>query len=187
MIVCDVTTGAPRPFIPKQFRRKVFDSLYSLSHPGIRATQKLVTDRYVWPNINSDVRKWARSCLSCRSSKIQRHTKSPPSTFATPDARFNQVHIDIVGPLPSSNGFSYILTCIDCFTHGLKLFHSLILLLKLLLAHSFIPGYLNLVFLLQLPQTEVASLNQPCGTSSCSYLDVRASALLPITLPPMGS
>ena len=116
LIVCDVTTGVPRPFIPKQFRRKVFDSLHSLSHPGIRATQKLVTDRYVWPNINSDVRKWARSCLSCQSSKIQRHTKSPPSTFATPDARFNQVHIDILGPLPTSNGFSYILTCIDRFT-----------------------------------------------------------------------
>ena len=116
MIVCDVTTGVPRPFILKQFCRKVFDSLHSLSHPGIRATQKLVTDRYVWPNINSDVCKWARSCLSCQSSKIQRHTKSPPSTFATPDTRFNQVHIDIVGPLPTSNGFSYILTCIDRFT-----------------------------------------------------------------------
>ena len=116
LIVCDVTTGVPRPFIPKQFRRKIFDSLHSLSHPGIRATQKLITDRYVWPSINSDVRKWARSCLSCQRSKIQRHTKSPPSTFATPDARFNQVHIDIVGPLPTSNGFSYILTCIDRFT-----------------------------------------------------------------------
>ena len=65
----------------------------SLGHPGIRATQKLITDRYVWPNINADVRKWARACLSCQQSKVHRHTKSPPATFATPDARFNQVHI----------------------------------------------------------------------------------------------
>ena len=35
---------------------------------------------------------------------------------ATPDARFNQVHIDIMGPLPPSHGFNYILTCIDHFT-----------------------------------------------------------------------
>ena len=48
--------------------------------------------------------------------KVQRHTKAPPATFATPDARFDQVHIDIVGPLPSSHGFGYILTCIDRFT-----------------------------------------------------------------------
>ena len=40
---------------------------------------------------------------------------TPLSTFATPDARFVMVHIDIVGPLPPSNGFRYILTCIDWF------------------------------------------------------------------------
>ena len=37
-------------------------------------------------------------------------------TFATPDERFDMMHIDIVGPLPPSNGFGYILTCIDWFT-----------------------------------------------------------------------
>ena len=36
--------------------------------------------------------------------------------LATPDARFDMVHIDIVGPLASSNRFRYILTCIDQFT-----------------------------------------------------------------------
>ena len=30
------------------------------------------------------------------------------------------VHIDIVGPLPPSNGFRYILTCIDRFTRWLE-------------------------------------------------------------------
>ena len=102
--------------VPKKFHHNVFDSLHSLAHPGICATQKLITDRYVWPNINADVRKWAQACLSCQQSKVQRHTKSLPAIFATPDARFNQVHIDIVGPLPPSHGFNYILTCIDRFT-----------------------------------------------------------------------
>nr|VZI34709.1 unnamed protein product [Spirometra erinaceieuropaei] len=37
-------------------------------------------------------------------------------TFATPDARFSHVHIDLVGPLPPSNGSTYMLTCIDRFT-----------------------------------------------------------------------
>ena len=32
------------------------------------------------------------------------------------DARFSNIHIDIVGPLPSSNGYTYLLTCIDRFT-----------------------------------------------------------------------
>ncbi len=100
--------------VPSAFRRTVFDVLHGLSHPGIRATHKLITTRYVWPRINSDVRKWTRSCLQCQRSKVQRHTIiTPLATFATPDAHFDRIHLDIVGPLPPSKGFSY---CIDRFT-----------------------------------------------------------------------
>ena len=62
-LICDMSTGTPHPFVPVDFRRSVFDSLHSLSHPGIRATQRLITTRYVWPDINKDVRRWTRSCL----------------------------------------------------------------------------------------------------------------------------
>ena len=115
-ILCDVSTGTPRPYVPFSFRKLIFNSLHSFSHPGVRVTQRLITKRYVWPNINSDVRKWARSCSQCQRSKIHRHTVSPLATFATPDARFDQLHVDIVGPLPPSQGFRYLLTCVDRFT-----------------------------------------------------------------------
>ena len=42
-ILCDTSTGVPHPYVPEQFRRKVFDSLHSLSHPSIRGTQHLDT------------------------------------------------------------------------------------------------------------------------------------------------
>ena len=48
-ILCDVSTGTPWPIVPLSWRHTVFDSLHSLSHPGIRATQRLINDRYVWP------------------------------------------------------------------------------------------------------------------------------------------
>ena len=115
-LICDTSNTEPRPFVPASFRRAVFDSLHSLSHPGIKASQKLITSRFIWPGINKDVKQWAQSCLSCQRSKVQRHTSSPLSTFTTPDARFDQIHIDIVGLLPSSGGYSYLLTCIDRFT-----------------------------------------------------------------------
>ena len=115
-LLCDVSTGTPRPYVPKEFRRSIFDLLHSLSHPGIRCTQKLITARFIWPNIDSDVRKWAHSCLQCQRSKVYRHTISPTSTFANPDACFDHVHVDKVGPLPSSQGFQYLLTGVDCFT-----------------------------------------------------------------------
>ena len=97
-ILCDVSIGTPRPYVPFKFRQAIFDSLHSLSHPGIQATQCLITRRYVWPNIDSDVRRWACSCLQCQRSKVHRHIVSPLTTFASPDACINQLHVDTVGP-----------------------------------------------------------------------------------------
>ena len=115
-ITCDISTGKPRPFVPKAFRRTIFNSLHNLSHPGIKATQRLITERYVWPSINRDVRQWTRSCLQCQRCKVQRHTCASLSNFEIPTARFSHVPIDLVGPLPPPNGNSYLLTCIDRFT-----------------------------------------------------------------------
>ncbi|GFV05047.1 transposon Ty3-G Gag-Pol polyprotein [Trichonephila clavipes] len=62
------------------------------------------------------IKTWVRGCDKCQRSKVQRHTKSPLGTFSTPDARFSHIHIDIVGPLPPSDGFQYLLTMIDRFS-----------------------------------------------------------------------
>jgi hypothetical protein len=115
-LYCDTTTGEPRPFVTPTLRRPVFNSLHNLSHPGIRATTKLVTDRFVWPNIKRDCRQWTRTCTQCQRTKIWRHNSPPLGRFAPPNHRFEHVHIDIVGPLPPSNGYRYLLTCIDRFT-----------------------------------------------------------------------
>nr|VZI04315.1 unnamed protein product [Spirometra erinaceieuropaei] len=36
-ILCDWSTGTPRPVVPLSYRKVVFDHFHSLSHPGIRA------------------------------------------------------------------------------------------------------------------------------------------------------
>ncbi|BHF84456.1 hypothetical protein SprV_0902760700 [Sparganum proliferum] len=115
-ILSDVSTPSHRPFVPPSLRRKVFSSLHNLSHPGSRATDKLVSDRFVWPAMHKDLKAWTRACIPCQRSKIQRHNKAPIGTFPGPAARFSHVHLDIVGPLPLSNGCSYLLTCVDRFT-----------------------------------------------------------------------
>lgn len=115
-IFCDSSKQTPRPLVPRQLRRKVFESLHSLSHPGANATAKLVADRYVWPGVRSDCRKWVRTCVACQRSKITRHVSSPLGSFRLPSARFKFVHIDLIGPLPLSQNFRYCLTAIDRFT-----------------------------------------------------------------------
>ncbi|XP_076642261.1 uncharacterized protein LOC143353100 [Halictus rubicundus] len=49
-------------------------------------------------------------------SKVSRHVKLTPSQFVAPDGRFTNVHIDLVGPLPVSEGFQYCLTMVDRFS-----------------------------------------------------------------------
>lgn len=115
-LYCDVSTTTARPLVPNPFRRKVFDSLHSLSHPGANTTAKLVAERYVWPQIRKDCREWSRACLSCQRTKVNRHVSTPLGTLGLPTARFKHVHLDLIGPLPPSCGYRYCLTVIDRFT-----------------------------------------------------------------------
>ncbi|GFS77053.1 transposon Tf2-8 polyprotein [Trichonephila clavipes] len=115
-IMCDLSTGTARPYIPKQHRQDVFSAMHNLSHPGIRRSVHLMKQRFVWPSISSDVAKWARHCLACQKSKIHRHSRSPLSSFQEPSQRFHHVHLDLIGPLPPSNGYTYCLKMIDRFS-----------------------------------------------------------------------
>lgn len=115
-IYCDVSTSYSRPYITPSFRKQTFDALHNLSHPGAKATIKLVTQRFVWPGIRRDCRQWAKECQQCQRSKVTRHTSAPLETFKPPTARFNHIHLDLIGPLPLCSGQKYCLTIVDRFT-----------------------------------------------------------------------
>ena len=102
------------------YQRQVFDALHCISHPGARVTQKFIATRFVWPNMNKDIRAWARNCLHCQRSKISRYNRSPIGTFRMPDTPFSHLHLGLVGPLPISRGCTYLLTCVDHFSCWLE-------------------------------------------------------------------
>ena len=93
-ILVDTSTGTQRPLVPKNLRHKVFLSLHSLSHPGARATSKMIRQRFVWPHMDKDIRAWCRECLSCQKSKVHRHTSIAPASFPLPRCRFQHIHTD---------------------------------------------------------------------------------------------
>jgi len=124
LLWCDTSQNKIRPYIPQKFRRQIFEKIHNLSHPGVKLTVKQVTTRFIWPNMNKQVKQWAQACISCQKAKITRHTKSKFSQFQEPDNRFSVVHIDLIGPLPPSDGQIYCLTCIDrytCWTEAIPL------------------------------------------------------------------
>ena len=60
--------------------------------------------------------------MQCQRLKVQHHTNTPLSTFAAPDVRFDNVHLDLVGPLLPSDGHTYLLTCVDRFMRWAEAF-----------------------------------------------------------------
>ena len=74
---CDSSTGILRPLVPETMRRLVFNTIHSVSHPGKRASRRLISRSFVWEFLSKDANLWAHSCLNCQRSKIQFHIKSP--------------------------------------------------------------------------------------------------------------
>lgn len=111
-VLCEMSTNRIRPYVPLQHRLQAFKAVHGLSHPGARATRKMMAEKFFWPSMNKDIARWTKTCIPCQQSKVQRHTVSPLSEFPNV-TRFEHVHIDIVGPLPLSEDYKYCVTMID--------------------------------------------------------------------------
>ncbi|GBO04142.1 hypothetical protein AVEN_72623-1 [Araneus ventricosus] len=46
-LFCDVSIGRCRPFALKEFRRRIFETLHNLSHPGVKVTVKFFGNRFL--------------------------------------------------------------------------------------------------------------------------------------------
>ena len=88
-ILCDVSSGSPRPLVPTALCQQLFLALHGLSHPGTQASQRLLSSKFVWPGIDKDVGLWTRSCIRCQHSKIQSHMKSSIPRTPVPDRNFS--------------------------------------------------------------------------------------------------
>ena len=114
-LIVDTSNGPYRPYIPFAYRRRIFDTIHGLGHPGVERTRQAMCAKFVWPSIRQDSCKWARECLACQKSKVTKHVTPPIGSFEVPNRRFQHVNIDLV-TLPSSNGFKYLFTAVDRFT-----------------------------------------------------------------------
>ncbi len=91
----------------------IFAHFHNVAHPRRLASRRIISSRFVWRGLSSDVAAWARGCLACQRGKIHRHTRLVPQPIPIPQRRFSHLHVDLVGPLQYSNNFNYIFTIID--------------------------------------------------------------------------
>ena len=93
----------------------------TVGHPGIYKTHELITHNYWWPCILADVRKYVEGCEVCQRVK-------PKRTLATgllnpnevPSGPWEVISVDMIGPLPESNGFDAILVFVDRFSKKIE-------------------------------------------------------------------
>ena len=114
-LIVDTSNGPFRPYIPQACRRRIFNVIHGLGHPGVERTRQAMCAKFIWPSIRSDSSRWARECLSCQQAKVTRHVTPPIGEFAVPNKRFEHINLDIV-TLPESNGHKYLLTAVDRFS-----------------------------------------------------------------------
>ena len=120
-ILCDDSLGKLRPIVPNSMRLSVLHHSLNLSHPGIRGSVRLLTGVVVWKGIKKDVASWARECLQCSRSKVQRHTVAPfKQVSPPPKSRITHVYVDLTSSLPPSNGFSYLMVIVCKFSRYIQ-------------------------------------------------------------------
>jgi transposase InsO family protein len=113
-VLVDTSSGVFPPLVPASFRRRIFEVVHNLGHAGVRATRRLIASRYVWPGLATDVRTWCRSCQRCAAAKVTSQPKAAVKPIEVPLLRFSHLHVDLVGPLPTSReGYTHLFMVID--------------------------------------------------------------------------
>ena len=116
-LYCNIIGATVRPYVPLEVRKKIFDAIHNMSHPGVIRSQKLIRERFVWPDIKRDIKNWCQQCNECQRNKVTKHNKSAVVPIDIETSKFSHIHMDIVGPLPLSDNFVYLLTMIDRFSN----------------------------------------------------------------------
>ena len=118
-LLCEMSMDKPRPFLPKPLRNFVMKNLH-FAHNGVKESVRSMSSRYYWQDLRSDVTVFVQTCHGCQSQKSSKIRPPHYGEFKVPDQRFSHCHVDIVGPLPESEGFKYLLTIIDRTTRHLS-------------------------------------------------------------------
>jgi hypothetical protein len=80
----DISAGTFGPIVPLKFRKDIFACFHNVSHPGRLASCCVISSRFVWRGLSSDVTTWARGCLACQRGKIHHHTCLAPQPIPIP-------------------------------------------------------------------------------------------------------
>ncbi len=106
--------------VPRSKTETVIELAHShpmAGHLGAQNTIQRIRDRFHWPGLDADVKRFCQACPVCQ----QTSPRTPPPTLLIPlpiiEVPFERIGMDLVGPLPkSARGHEHILVIVDYAT-----------------------------------------------------------------------
>ena len=88
--------------------------LVDVGHPGQHRILELLKRTYWWPGLKEDVKKYIQECFKYQQNKVQHQRKvGELHPLEIPQGPWQEISIDIIGPLPKSNGMDTIVIIVD--------------------------------------------------------------------------
>lgn len=99
------------------------DSLAGGMHQGFERTYAALRQKYYWPTMFEDCRKYIQSCEMCQRVKRDIHGKPPPLQPMPVADLFQRWHIDILGGLPTTKDkYKYVPLVVDSYSKWCEAF-----------------------------------------------------------------
>ena len=121
-LLCETSRGQPRPLLPLSLRKQVMSLYHDLAHGGQKDSIHKVDHSYYWNSLRSDMALHVTTCGPCQDVKSFKRIHPPTAKIRVPKKRFSSLALDIVGPMTASEGYRYLLTCVDRTTRYVAAF-----------------------------------------------------------------
>jgi len=99
--------------IKEEILKKNHDSV-DVGYLGQHRMLELLKRTYWWPELKEDVKRYGQRCFKCQQKKVQHQRKAGELyLLEIPQGLWQEISIDIIRPLPKSNGMDAIIVIVD--------------------------------------------------------------------------
>ena len=109
----------------RTLRREVVKTCHdavTTGHPGKNSTIELVSRYYWWPRMGGFITAYVDGCDKCQRYRRDLHPKALIQPQEVPEGPWQIIGVDLIGPLPMSQGKDAILNIVDHYTKQIHLF-----------------------------------------------------------------
>ena len=116
-----------RVYIPnnKKIKEEILKEnhdLVDVGHLGQHRMLELLKRNYWWPGLKEDIKRYVQGCFKCQQNKVQHQRKAGElHPLEIPHELWQKISIDIIGPLPKSNGIDTIVVIVNRFMKMIRL------------------------------------------------------------------